>query len=110
MVAGKDAAVPGEGKNSWLTGTAAWMWYTISQYILGVKPTYDGLIIDPCIPAEWKHFEVKRRFRGAIYNIIVSNVSGAQKGVKSIMFDGKPVDGNFVPACKSGEHEVVVSM
>lgn len=110
MVAGKDAAVPGEGKNSWLTGTAAWMWYTISQYILGIKPTYDGLIIDPCVPADWKQFEVKRRFRGATYIIKVSNINGAQKGVKSIMFDGKPVEGNFVPACESGEHEVVVSM
>lgn len=61
MVAGKDAARPGEGKNSWLTGTAAWMWYAITQFILGIKPSYEGLEINPCIPAGWKGFNVKRR-------------------------------------------------
>jgi cellobiose phosphorylase len=65
MVAGKDAAKPGEGKNSWLTGTAAWNWITITQYILGIKPTYDGLEIDPCIPSTLKEYKVKRILRDA---------------------------------------------
>lgn len=60
MVAGKDAARPGEGKNSWLTGTAAWNWYTITQFILGVKPTYDGILIDPCIPSTMKGYTITR--------------------------------------------------
>ena len=67
MVAGKDAARPGEGKNSWLTGTAAWMWYTVSEFILGIQPDYEGLRIDPCLPSTAKEYTVKRRFRGALY-------------------------------------------
>jgi Cellobiose phosphorylase len=79
MVAGKDAARPGEGKNSWLTGTAAWNWYTVTQFILGIKPDYDGLVIDPCIPCGWKGFTVRRRFRDAVYDIKVSNPEGKCK-------------------------------
>ncbi|MCR4854479.1 MAG: glycosyl transferase [Prevotella sp.] len=107
MVAGKDAAKPGEGKNSWLTGTAAWNWYTITQFILGIKPTYDGLLIDPCVPATAKEYTVCRKFRGADYVITVKNPNGAQKGVKSITVDGKPVQGNVVPAT-DGKHQVEV--
>ena len=73
MVAGKDAYRPGEGKNSWLTGTAAWMWYTVSEFILGIKPHYDGLLIDPCLPKTAHDYTVTRRFRGAEYEIHVSN-------------------------------------
>ncbi len=109
MVAGKDAAKPGEGKNSWLTGTAAWMWYTISQFILGIKPSYNGLEIAPCIPASWKGFSVKRNFRGAEYDIEVINASGAQKGVKSVEVDGKAISGNIIPF-SAGKHTVKVTM
>ncbi|MDO4462060.1 MAG: glycosyl transferase [Bacteroidia bacterium] len=109
MVAGKDAAKPGEGKNSWLTGTAAWMWYTISQFILGIKPSYNGLEIDPCIPAAWKGYTVKRNFRGAEYDIEVINASGAQKGVKKVEVDGKEIEGNIVPF-SAGKHTVKVTM
>ena len=80
MVAGKDAARPGEGKNSWLTGTAAWNWYAVTQFILGIKPDYDGLVIDPCIPSSWKGFTVRRKFRDAEYLIHVSNPAGLCKG------------------------------
>ncbi|MCF0190917.1 MAG: glycosyl transferase [Marinilabiliaceae bacterium] len=109
MVAGKDAAKPGEGKNSWLTGTAAWMWYTISQFILGVKPSYDGLEINPCIPCEWKEFSVKRLFRGSYFDITVNNPNGVQKGIKYIAVDGKEIQGNIVPF-SAGDHKVVVTM
>ena len=109
MVAGKDAAKPGEGKNSWLTGTAAWNWYTITQFILGVKPHYEGLLIDPCVPATAKEYNVTRRFRGGEYNITVKNPDGVQKGVKSITVDGKPISGNIVPTAE-GKHDVVVVM
>ena len=107
MVAGKDAARPGEGKNSWLTGTAAWNWYTITQFILGIKPTYDGLLIDPCVPSTMKEFSVKRIFRGAEYDIVVKNPAGVQKGVRSITVDGKPVSGQLVAAA-DGHHLVEV--
>ena len=109
MVAGKDAARPGEGKNSWLTGTAAWMWYTVSEFILGVKPTYNGLLIDPCLPETAKEYSVTRRFRGAEFNIHVTNPNGKQKGIKSLVVDGKPVDGNIVPFSE-GKHNVEVVM
>ena len=109
MVAGKDAARPGEGKNSWLTGTAAWMWYTVSEFILGVKPTYNGLLIDPCLPETAKEYSVTRRFRGAEFNIHVTNPNGSQKGIKSLVVDGKPVDGNIVPFSE-GKHNVEVVM
>ena len=109
MVAGKDSARPGEGKNSWLTGTAAWMWYTISEYILGIKPSYDGLLIDPCLPSTARSYEVTRKFRGGEFHITVNNPEGNQKGIKSIMIDGKIINGNIVPA-ELGKHEVVVEM
>ena len=109
MVAGKDAACPGEGKNSWLTGTAAWMWYTVSEFILGIQPDYEGLRIDPCLPSTAKEYTVKRRFRGALYHIHVVNPDGHQKGVKRISLDGKAVTGNLVP-WSEGEHKVEVVM
>ncbi|MBO4465482.1 MAG: glycosyl transferase [Bacteroidales bacterium] len=73
MVAGKDAALPGEGKNSWLTGTAAWNWYTATQWILGIKPEYDGLLVKPCLPSGIKKFKVRKAFRDAVYDITILN-------------------------------------
>ena len=109
MVAGKDAAKPGEGKNSWLTGTAAWNWYTITQYILGIKPTYHGLEIDPCLPQTMKEYTVKRIIRDAEYHITVKNPDGNQKGVKQILVDGKPIEGNIINSTP-GIHTVEVTM
>ena len=109
MVAGKDAARPGEGKNSWLTGTAAWMWYTVSEFILGIKPSYDGLTIDPCLPTSAKEYEVCRKFRGAEYSIKVKNPKGVNKGVRSLLLDGQRMKGNTVPFSE-GRHTVEVVM
>ncbi|MCQ2239531.1 MAG: glycosyl transferase [Bacteroidaceae bacterium] len=109
MVAGKDAARPGEGKNSWLTGTAAWNWYTITQFILGVKPAYDGIFIDPCIPSDMKEYSVKRILRGATYNITIKNPYGVQKGVKQITVDGVAQTGKHVKHAP-GQHTVEVIM
>lgn len=97
MIAGIDAAHFGEAKNSWLTGTAAWTFTNISQYILGIRPEFDGLCIDPCIPDYMKEFSVKRTFRGAEYNIHIDNPSGSQKGLKSLIVNGKSVEGNIIP-------------
>ena len=103
MIAGKDAFKPGEAKNSWLTGTAAWNFYTISQYILGIQPTYDGLRIEPCIPADWKTFSVKRKFRGAQYHIEVKNPNGKMKGVSKILINGVEIAGNVIPLFEAGK-------
>ena len=97
MVAGKDAARPGEGKNSWLTGTAAWNWYAVSQYILGIKPQYEGLLIDPCISADMKGYTVTRRFRGATYIIEIRNSNARQKGLSKLYVNGEAISGNVVP-------------
>ena len=109
MIAGKDAARPGEGKNSWLTGTAAWNYYAITQFILGIKPAYDGLEINPCIPSTWKEFKVKRKFRGAIYDITVQNPYGVCKGVQSLIVNGNLIEGNIIKH-QPGHHQVLVTL
>ena len=97
MIAGRDAATPGEAKNSWLTGTAAWALVALSQGILGVKPDYDGLRIDPCIPPDWDGFHVTRRYRGVVYEIDVQNPQHVCGGVHGLTVDGREVFGNLVP-------------
>jgi cellobiose phosphorylase len=111
MVAGKDAFRPGEAKNSWLTGTASWNFYAISQYILGIKPQYDGLEISPCIPKDWKGYQITRKFRGAVYDIEIQNPAGVNSGVKSLTLNGAPVSGNIVPLQKAGTvNKIVVKL
>ena len=109
MIAGKDAFKPGEAKNSWLTGTAAWNWATISQHILGIQPDYEGLVVDPCIPSDWDGFEVTRRFRNATYQIAVKNPNGVCKGVAKMVVDGVEVEGNQIPLFEDGQsHRVEI--
>ena len=107
MVAGKDAPGFGEAKNSWLTGTAAWSFLSVSQAILGVKPALDGLEIDPCVPSGCKGYTVTRSFRGAEYEIRVQNPTGAQHGVKAISLNGEALDHNVIPARPAGTKNVV---
>ena len=97
MVAGADAKFHGEAKNSWLTGTAAWTFVNISQYILGVAPTHKGLSIDPCVPKGFGNFTLTRKFREGTYNIQVTNPDNVEKGIKSITVDGKAIDGCVIP-------------
>jgi cellobiose phosphorylase len=111
MIAGKDASKPGEAKNSWLTGTAAWNYYAMTQFILGVKPAYDGLEVNPCIPPTWNGFTVRRRFRGADYEITVRNPKSVMKGVTSVSVDGKAIKGTIVPLIPAGSRcKVEVTM
>ena len=112
MVAGKDAAGrAGEAKNSWLTGTAAWNFVAISQWILGIRPGFDGLVVDPCIPAAWDGFAVTRKFRGATYTITVRNPAHVCKGISSLTVDGIALSGNVVPVKSDGkEHRVEAVM
>ena len=111
MIAGKDAVIPGEAKNAWLSGTAAWTFTTISQWILGIQPDYNGLKVNPCIQSEWMGYTIKRKFRGATYNIRISNPDHVEKGVKIVTVDGKTIDGNVLPVFNDGkEHQVEVVM
>ena len=111
MIAGKDAKRCGEAKNSWLTGTAAWHFVAVSQYILGIIPEWNGLKIDPCIPKEWDGFTAKRSYRGDVYNITVKNPDNVFKGVISMTVDGKEIAGNIIPVAGDGKvHDVVVVM
>ena len=102
MVAGKDAPTFGEAKNSWLTGTAAWTFVSISQAILGVQPELDGLRIDPCIPPAWKNVRLTRRFRGAEYRIVIENPYGAEHGVRALYVNGTRQDGNLIAPAEPG--------
>ena len=104
MIAGKDAPTFGEAKNSWLTGTAAWTFVSISQAILGIKPTLDGLEVDPCVPAALKEYEVQRRFRGALYEIRVDNPKGVQKGVCRVTVNGEIIRSRVLPVFPAGSH------
>ena len=111
MIAGKEAFKPGEAKNSWLSGTASWNFFAITQYILGVKTDYDGLVIDPCIPSKWDGFKMSREFRGATYKIEVQNPDHVSKGVKRILVNGKEIPLNTVPILEKGKaHSVQVIM
>ncbi len=111
MIAGADAPRHGEAKNSWLTGTAAWTFCNLSQAILGVQPSYDGLCIDPCIPEDFGDFTLTRKFRGATYYIDVKNPSHVQKGVKNLVVDGKEIEGCCIPfETGKTEYHVTVNM
>ena len=100
MIAGKDAPTHGEAKNSWLSGTAAWNYVAITQSILGIQPTLDGLQIKPVFPSDWKGFNAIRQFRGATYEIVVERHGNGND--VSLEVDGKPVTGNIVPLATKG--------
>jgi cellobiose phosphorylase len=109
MIAGKDAYRPGEAKNSWLTGTAAWNYYAISQFILGIQPDYAGLKIDPCIPKEWNGYSIIREFREAKYVIEIQNPYHVSRGVLKLIVDDLEIEGNIIPLMeKSTTHHVTV--
>ncbi len=108
MIAGKEAVKPGEAKNSWLTGTAAWVYVAISQWILGIRPGYDGLIVDPVIPAEWEGFSVVRQFRGKKLNIMIENPNHIGKGVSSISVNGTEIKGTVIPVSQLNPNNQVI--
>ena len=107
MIAGKDAPRFGEAKNSWLTGTAAWTFVNVSQYILGIQPTLEGLCIDPCVPEDFGDFTVTRMYRGVCYHISVRNPHHVQRGISTLLVDGVAVQGNIIPF-DSGKTDVYV--
>ena len=111
MIAGKDAPRHGEAKNSWLTGTAAWTFVNVSQFILGIQPDFKGLRIDPCIPKEWDQLKVIRQFRSATFFITIKNPEHVEKGVRSILVDGQEWKGSCIcPDGRKQEYFVTVRM
>jgi cellobiose phosphorylase len=106
MIAGKDAVKPGEAKNSWLSGTAAWNYVAITQHILGIHPAFDGLEVKPVIPSGWEGFEVKRDFRGVRYEISVKREGPGNE--VSLEVDGKSIKGTIIPPPKPGTTTVKV--
>jgi N,N'-diacetylchitobiose phosphorylase len=110
FIMGKDHTAHGRARHPWLTGTASWFYTAATKYIIGIRPTYNGLVIDPCIPADWKEFEVKRKWLGATYNIKVKNPDGVEKGVKHISLNGRDVK-EVIPTQANGSvNEVKVTM
>ncbi|MGE5558064.1 MAG: GH36-type glycosyl hydrolase domain-containing protein [Bacillota bacterium] len=111
MVAGKEAGRHGEAKNSWLTGAAAWNFAAISQWILGIKPDYEGLRVDPCIPSQWGGFKITRWFRGSCYEINIENPDHVSKGVKEMSADGRNIESGLLPVFGDGKiHRIKVMM
>ena len=108
MIAGRDAATHGEAKNSWLTGTAAWNYVAISQWILGIRPAYNGLEISPAIPKAWAGFKAQRVFRGTTFHISVERKGDGNQ--VSLTVDGQPLPGCLVPLPVDGQKEVVVQV
>lgn len=100
----------GEAGQGWLTASGGWLFVAATEHILGVRPAYDGLLIDPCIPAKWKRASVTRRFRGDVYEVEIRNPSGVQKGVKRVTVDGKPIRGNLVKPVGDGKTHRVVAI
>jgi cellobiose phosphorylase len=108
MISGKEAVKKGEAKNSWLTGTAAWNYVAITQWILGIRPGYEGLILAPVIPDSWQGFKARRYFRGSYYNIEVRREGPGNH--RRVMIDGKEIDGDQLPLPASGKTDVEVQV
>jgi len=106
FVMGKDHTAFGRARHPWLTGSASWFYIAVTKYILGIRPTYEGLTIDPCIPSEWDEFKVIRKWRESEYSIRVSNPEHVEKGVKSVCLNGKSINGP-IPIQKKGSVNMV---
>ena len=110
FIMGKDHTAHGRARHPWLTGTGAWFYTAATKFMLGIQISYEGLVVDPCIPAEWGGFEVVRKWRGATYRIEVENPDGVMKGVKSVTLNGAMVEGAIPIQAAGTEHEVRVVM
>lgn len=98
----------GLGRNSWLSGTASWVYSAGTQYILGIRPTFEGLMVDPCIPKVWDGFKVTRQFRGKTYHITVKNPNHQSKGLTSLVVNGSSLEGQIIPLSSKEFNEVEV--
>ncbi|RPJ50765.1 MAG: N,N'-diacetylchitobiose phosphorylase, partial [Chloroflexi bacterium] len=110
FIMGRDHTAHGRARHPWLTGSSGWMYHAVTHWMLGVRVSFNGLFIDPCIPADWTGFEVIRQWRGAEYHIMVKNPRGVEKGIKSVTLNGTPVPGPIPPQAAGSVNEVVVEM
>ena len=110
FVMGRDHSAFGRARHPWLTGSAGWNYTAVTRWMLGVRLSFAGMIIDPCIPASWKEFSVVRQWRGATFHITVRNPHGSEKGVRSITLDGQSVQGAIPPQRAGSVHQVNVEM
>jgi N,N'-diacetylchitobiose phosphorylase len=110
FIMGKDHTAYGRARHPWLTGSGGWHYTAATKWILGIRPEYDRLVIDPCVPSSWKSFEVVRQWRGATYKIAVKNPGGVQKGVKEVRVNGTKIDRGISPQPKGSIVEVIVTM
>ena len=106
FIMGRDHTAHGRARHPFMTGSSGWAYYAATRYMLGIRPGFDGLTVDPCIPAEWDGFEAVRKWRGAEYRISVKNPDHVEKGVRKIVADGKETD--RIPAFADGIHEIEV--
>ncbi len=107
IIAGRDAPTHGEAKNSWLTGTAAWNYVAITQWILGIRPTFDGLCVSPVMPSGWSGFEAVRRYRGVRYEIRVERRGSGNRVTLEV--DGEMISGTIIPFPPAGTRSVKVT-
>jgi len=110
FVMGRDHTAFGRARHPWLTGSAGWAYFAATHFMLGVRFNFQGMIVDPCIPKDWKGFEITRKWRGATFNITVKNPNGVEKGVKSITLNGTVIDGVIKPQVIGSENQVTVLM
>jgi N,N'-diacetylchitobiose phosphorylase len=111
FVMGRDHKLFGKANHPWMTGTAGWAYFAATRYMLGIRPEFGGLAVDPCVPSEWKGFEVSRIFRGAVYNIKLENPNGAEKGVVSLKLNGENIDcAKPLPVQPAGSVNTIVAV
>jgi N,N'-diacetylchitobiose phosphorylase len=109
FIMGKDHTAFGRARHPFMTGTGGWAYFSATRYILGIRPQFDTLLIDPCVPSDWKEFHITREWRGAIYHITIQNPDGVMKGVKRLMLNGNEVDEIKVQN-KGSKNEIMVIM
>ena len=107
---GRDHAAYGRARHPWLTGSGGWNYTAVTRSILGIRLSFEGLPIDPCVPAGWKQFQVTRQWRGATFQITVTNPNGVEKGVRSITLDGQVHTGAIPVQAAGSVHRVEVAM
>ncbi len=110
FVMGRDHTAYGRARHPWLTGSGGWNYTAVTRWILGIRLTFEGLLIDPCIPAEWNEFQATRQWRGATFHIAVTNPNGVEKGVKSVTLDGRAHAGPIPAQAAGSVHRVEVVM
>jgi N,N'-diacetylchitobiose phosphorylase len=110
FIMGRDHTAHGRARHPWLTGSAGWAYHAATHWILGIRPDYTQLIIDPCIPSNWREFEINRKWRGANYHIKINNPNGVQKGIQTILLNGTQVNGGIPEQSPGSHNEVLVTM